>query len=345
MPDKALPDPPAKIRHDDLFRVLLDDPGRADTLIRENLPPALAARLTEDPPKLLDGTYVDEAARASQSDRLFEMRMAGGQPALIYTLLEHKSEPDPGTPLQLLGYMVRIWTRYAETRAARLRSLPVIVPMVFYHGARAWAVPQSFAETITSDPDMSPFVPDFCYLLNDLGHGPVAALSQDAELRAGLAALRYALRSEQATREILTLILSGLPEGGLLEGVVFRYIAERYDLPHRDMTAVLAETRDDGGATLMGTMAQAWHAEGLAEGLAAGEAKGLAEGEAKGLATGKAKALTRLLTRRFGVLEEAARARIAAGSVADLDLWTDRLLEAPTLEAVFAPGPHRGRDP
>lgn len=58
--------------HDALFRALVDDIGRAGTLIREYLPPQIAARLAEGPPRLLDGSFVDEELRSSQSDRLFE---------------------------------------------------------------------------------------------------------------------------------------------------------------------------------------------------------------------------------------------------------------------------------
>ena len=82
---------------------------------------------------------------------------------------------------------------------------------------------------------------------------------------------------------------------------------------------------------------------GKAEGLAAGEAlgrekgkvEGLAEGEARGRAEGEAKSLMRLLVKRFGPLPQPVIAQIAAGSIEELDRWVDRVLDAPTLEAVF----------
>ena len=126
--------------HDSLFRALLEKPERAGTLLREQLPPAIAARLSAAPPRLLDGTFVDEALRNSQSDRLFEVALTDGRPALLYVLLEHKSAPDPGTPLQLVGYLARIWQRYAGKKQARLKALPLIFPLVVYHGARSWDV-------------------------------------------------------------------------------------------------------------------------------------------------------------------------------------------------------------
>ncbi len=204
---------PAKMTHDYLFRVLLEDPGRAATLLREYLPPALSARMIDEPPKLLDGTYVDENSRMTQSDRLFEVRLTDGPPVMIYTLVEHKSVPEYSTPLQLLGYLVRIWTRYAEGKAAKLSALPVIVPLVFYHGRKSWTVPQTFGEMVQSDADTAAFVPSFRYDLHDLGVGPHQKLSSDAPVRAVLTALRYVQRNDEVTVGVLTALLRDLPDG------------------------------------------------------------------------------------------------------------------------------------
>ena len=62
-----------------------------------------------------------------------------------------------------------------------------------------------------------------------------------------------------------------------------------------------------------------------------GEAKGKAEGKAEG----KRDTLTRLLTRRFGPLPEWAAHRLSAGTVEQLDVWFDRVLDAATLAEVF----------
>ncbi len=286
---KALP----KVSHDALFRALLENPGQATTLLRDYLPKAFAARMVDKPAKLVDGTYVDKDSRMTQSDRLFEVKLSGGSPALIYALLEHKSTLDAGTPLQLLGYMVRIWTRYAGHKPARLRKLPVILPMVFYHGRAPWTVPQVFGEMVQSDKDSAPFVPSFHYVLHDLAD---EALSGDAPVRSILTALRYVQRNNEVSHAILTTILRGLPDGSDLEQVAFRYIVERYTVLPDDVRVALDDAKQDGGKALMDTVAEAWkkqaEAEGEAKGLAAGEAlgreKGLAEGLLEGETRGKA---------------------------------------------------------
>ena len=338
MTDTENPKAPAKISHDALFRVLLEDPDRAATLLREYLPPALNARMADGPPKLIDGTFVDDKSRVTQSDRLFKVTLKDGPPVLVYTLLEYKSTPDHGTPLQLLGYMVRIWTRFAEGKPARLRALPPIVPMLFYHGRSTWTVPQDFGEMVERDADTAPFVPTFRYDLHDLGVGPQEALSGDAPIRAVLSALRYVQRGDAVTREVLTAMLRDLPDGTVLERIVFSYIVEKYEVPLDKLTAALDDAKD-GGSALMDTIAETLRkqgkAEGKAEGLAAGEALGREKGKVEGLAEGEAKSLMRLLVKRFGPLPDPVVAQIAAGSIEDLDRWFDAAITASSVEAVF----------
>nr|VFJ70535.1 MAG: protein of unknown function (DUF4351) [Candidatus Kentron sp. DK] len=45
--------------------------------------------------------------------------------------------------------------------------------------------------------------------------------------------------------------------------------------------------------------------------------------------------LERLLTKRFGSLDPETRNRLNTARLEQLDLWTDRILDAPTVDAVF----------
>ena len=61
------------------------------------------------------------------------------------------------------------------------------------------------------------------------------------------------------------------------------------------------------------------------------EARGLAKGKAEGAAH----SLTRLPERRFGPLPDAITGRIAAADIAALESRTDRVPDAPSLDAIF----------
>jgi hypothetical protein len=57
--------------------------------------------------------------------------------------------------------------------------------------------------------------------------------------------------------------------------------------------------------------------------------------QSQGTLEGEAAVLDRLLPRGFGPLDEVTRRRSRGAGLAQLERWTDRILEAPTLTAVF----------
>ncbi len=328
--------------HDGLFRALVSDPGRAAALIRDHLPERIVGLLADAPPVPLDGSFVDETLRSSQSDMLFKVELASGGPALVYVLVEHKSYADPGTPLQLAKYMVQIWMRHAQGRADRLRALPPIIPVVFSHGAARWSVAEGLGAMIAAEDPELVFLPGERFILRVLTALPTEELSRDAALRAGLIALT------RRGIEDLELIVEGLAGEGTLRRQVFEYILLTY--PEAEMDALRANLRAAGFDEmegLVGTIAEALMERGearglkrglergLEQGLERGEARGLERGKAEGLEQGKAEGLTRLLERRFGPLPATARDRIAAAGPGELDAWLDRVLDADSLDAVL----------
>jgi hypothetical protein len=57
------------------------------------------------------------------------------------------------------------------------------------------------------------------------------------------------------------------------------------------------------------------------------------------MAEGQATIILRLMSRRFGPLPDAYRQKVLAGSLEELDAWADALLEARTLDELFAASP------
>jgi len=70
----------------------------------------------------------------------------------------------------------------------------------------------------------------------------------------------------------------------------------------------------------------------IEQGMQQGEARGHAEGEAEG----EAAVLTRQLNKRFGPLSPETAQRLQSATPEQLEVWTDRILDAPTLAAVFS---------
>ena len=176
--------------HDAFIRSLLTNPERAHDFLRDHLPNNIAGQLVDEPPQILDGNFVDEALAGSQSDILMKVSLKAGGEAFCYFLIEAKSKPEPGLPLQLATYMARIWRRYAGDNHQKLQNLPPIIPLVIYTGQRAWNVPAGLAEMIAAPDRELAFLPGERYILRNLRTMPLDKLSRNSELRAGFITLR-----------------------------------------------------------------------------------------------------------------------------------------------------------
>lgn len=73
-----------------------------------------------------------------------------------------------------------------------------------------------------------------------------------------------------------------------------------------------------------------------AEGRDEGRKEGLKEGRKEGRKEGQQELLGKLLDLKFGELPDWARERLRTANEADLERWTERVLDAPTLDGVFA---------
>ena len=70
-------------------------------------------------------------------------------------------------------------------------------------------------------------------------------------------------------------------------------------------------------------------------GIEKGLQQGLQQGRLEGKLEGEAALLLRLLTKRFGPLDEATRNRLNNATLEQLELWAERVLDAKTLDDVF----------
>ncbi|GAB6043180.1 DUF4351 domain-containing protein [Endothiovibrio diazotrophicus] len=98
------------------------------------------------------------------------------------------------------------------------------------------------------------------------------------------------------------------------------------DLP--EVEQMLAEETDDWTLS--------WRRAGMEEGLAKGRAEGRVEGRSEGRREGETALLKRLLSLRFGPLPQWVDRRLDEAPLETLGRWGERILDAETLEQVFA---------
>jgi hypothetical protein len=312
--------------HDAFFKAMFSQPEQAAGELRLVLPPALVARIDFAALTLCPGSFVDETLSWQHTDLLFSAPLAG-RAAFLYLLFEHKSAPDALTAFQLLRYVVRIWEDFLKTHP-KAKRLPAIIPVVLHHGEGGWTCARSFQELLDVDKevldDLGDLVPRFRFLLDDLGLESDEALRQRAMSALGRLSL-WCLRNARTPEAIvqglgrwlgLVREVRRAPNGMAALVTIWRYVllvGDRFG-PEDLVARLLAASGEDGKEEIV----------------TAGEQ--LIE---RGRKEGQQKMLLKLLQARFGALPDAAVARVNAAGPAELDLWAECVLTAPTLEDVL----------
>jgi len=142
-------------------------------MLRAILPPILAEALDWQTLTLRHGSFVDAALRHQHTDLLYSVTWRDGSEALIYLLFEHQSTPPSEglMALRLLSYQDRIWQRW-RTDHPKAKTIPMIIPIVMYHGVTPWSEPRTFDALLDVPPGLrpaiEPYLVRFTYVLHDL---------------------------------------------------------------------------------------------------------------------------------------------------------------------------------
>jgi len=207
----------------------------------------------------------------------------------------------------------------------------LIVPIVVYHGERAWDAAQAFGELVDVPGPLgnavAHLVPSFQFVLDDL------TARTDEEIRARqappFAAVSWILfrhsydpeRGIDVWRQCADLVrdlLAQVPEWqGSLEQLVRYSLIRGLGTPAelREELRQLGEEAEEVAVT-------------------AGE-KLLDQGRSEGLLEGERRILLRLLRKRFSPIPETVEARLKSATETQLEEWSDRVLAAETLDEVF----------
>jgi hypothetical protein len=182
--------------HDALFKGVLGKPEHALGVLRTLVPAPLAEALDWQTLTLCHGSFVDEALQEQHTDLLYSTTWRDGGEVLVDFLFEHQSAPpkDGLMAYRLLRYQVRIWDDW-HAKHPKEKTLPMIIPVVMYHGTAPWSEPRLFGDLLAVPPSVrpavAPYLVQLAYLLDDLSQ------ISDDELRDG--AMRTALATRRAT--------------------------------------------------------------------------------------------------------------------------------------------------
>jgi len=117
--------------HDKLFKSSMADLRVAREFFEHYLPPSVRDLVDLNSLELEQGSYIDESLKLSNSDVLYTINISG-KPGFLYLLCEHQSSIDKLMPLRLWQYIIAIWAEYLKKTQSE--TLPLVIPIVFYHG-------------------------------------------------------------------------------------------------------------------------------------------------------------------------------------------------------------------
>ncbi|HLP45330.1 MAG TPA: Rpn family recombination-promoting nuclease/putative transposase [Candidatus Kapabacteria bacterium] len=181
------------LSHDGFLRNAFDQTV-AESFIKEYLPTEITRDLDFSTLTKAKDTYVDKKLARCYSDLLYQIRF-NAEPAYLYFLFEHKSwEPD-FPALQLLKNMAHIWETHVENNKGT-EKLPVIIPLLIYHGEQPWKVDTSFISFFEIPGTLRKYIPAFNFEVYDVSHMPEQDIRGVVELRIVLNAFRYIFHPE-----------------------------------------------------------------------------------------------------------------------------------------------------
>lgn len=119
--------------HDAVFKQFLCHPDTARDFLSIHLPAKLQALCNLQTLKLESGSFIETDLRARYSDVLWSLKTAQGD-GYIYVVIEHQSSPDAHMAFRLMRYALAAMQRHLD---AGHESLPLVIPMLFYHGMQS----------------------------------------------------------------------------------------------------------------------------------------------------------------------------------------------------------------
>ncbi len=292
--------------HDKFFKAVFSNEQHAKDFLSLYLPDELLKTLDFSTLRIIKDSFVEKELKEYFSDLLYQVKLKN-EPVYIYCLFEHKSYPDRFTGFQLLRYMTKIWEQIIQQSRAR-GSLPIIVPMVIYHGTTPWKAGTKFNDLFEISSDyLQRYIPDFTYHLYDISHLNDDEIKGAVLLRATLLTMKYIFSPDLRKHldKIFGIFQDLISRKTGLEylEILLRYLVNASDLISReDIERALKSIPE--GEKIMPTIAEEWKKEGfeqgIQKGIQQGIQKGIQQGIQKGIREGLLEAVELGLKLKFG---------------------------------------------
>ena len=269
--------------HDAIFKTFLNHPATARDFLQLHLPASLQKLCDLKTLQLESGSFIEDDLRAYYSDVLWSLKTREGD-GYIYTIIEHQSSADAHMAFRLMRYAIAVMQRHLD---AGHKKLPLVIPLLFYHGA-ASPYPYSLCWLDKfDDPESARQLYSTAFPLIDITVVPDDEIMQHRRM-ALLELIQKHIRKRDLmglVEKLAILLVKGHANDNQLKAL-FNYLMQAGTTTHfGEFLHEVAERLPQHKDKLM-TIAERLRQEGHLNGLQEGHRKGLQEGLQEGLQTG-----------------------------------------------------------
>ncbi|WP_245833185.1 Rpn family recombination-promoting nuclease/putative transposase [Oceanobacillus timonensis] len=323
--------------HDKIFKETFSNVDVAKDFITHFLPPSVREMIDVTSIQPQKDSFTNHDLQEYFSDLLFRTKIQD-KPAYVYFLFEHKSYHDSYTALQLLRYMVEIWETKRDNKEEN--KLPIIFPIVLYHGQTNWYAGTYFHQLLEGYKDLpeelQKYVPDYAFFLYDVSDYEDEDMQLNVFLRIILMVFRDIRKDDmQAVLDTIYRSIDYLQQlqdqhaaTAYLETLFYYIFRVNRQLTKEQYYDIIdhIESNYQEGSELAMTLAEIFRNEGKEE----GREEGKAEGKAEALAN----TTIRLITKFVAPLSEDIKKQIHEQEISTLETIIDHIDELETIEDV-----------
>ncbi len=275
--------------HDKLFRETLSDREVAADFLQNYLPGDILPLTDLNSLEICKDSFVEDDLKDYHSDLLYKV-MLEGREGYVYLLFEHKSYPDRLIHLQIAEYMLKIWRLVLKQKTETL--LPVIIPLVLYHGERKWQYGAKFSALFAKHSEkLSAYIPDFEFVLRDLTQYSDEEIRGIVVSRVVLLLFRHISDPDIAQKlpGIFSLMREVIEsEGGLrFFEKILRYLSNTAEgITPNEIKRMVEESLSQEKGGMVMTIAEMMRKEGFEQGIRQGVQQGVQQGIQQGIQQG-----------------------------------------------------------
>lgn len=264
--------------HDKFFRSAMSNTRVARDFLEQYLPKNILSSTDLSTLQLQKESFIDSNLKQMISDVLYKVKIKECD-SYIYLLVEHQSTPDRFMAFRLLRYVCRIMGHHIKN--LKNDSLPVVVPLVFYHGRQFYPYGTDIFELFGASRELAKSV-----LLQPFHLIDVNNLSDEVLTERVWSGVLTFIQKHIFERDILRYYEEIVPllKKLMTEGAddyiisIIQYVMNAGSIGDVQQFVRLASTLSPTFGDEVMTLAERLRLEGLAEGKAEGKVEGRAEG-------------------------------------------------------------------